>query len=282
MGGSAVTDDWEVTTNETRTLVLLGRTALILEIAEISGLFDFSGEPEVIGKEIVRCMELAKAGIHAVLLVLSTFREFFGEKIRDYMVIVFTGGDELEDSDQSLDEYLGNDCPEPLKETIKLCDNRVVLFDNKTKDKQKKLDQLNELCSLVSLVLEKNNGIPYTNALSKNYRYELKANSSLIGDSKPVVNESNEPIRKSYEEHLVRLTENVTSKLIEVTNRLLEQWAIERAERISAEHKAKETLAKSEDAMRELRDHLERAERKFKEKAEQDSNKHAKQSCYIL
>lgn len=38
---------------------------------------------------------------------------------------------------------------------------------------------------------------------------ELKANSSLIGDSKPVVDESNEPIRKSYEEHLVRLTENV-------------------------------------------------------------------------
>ncbi|KAM3308329.1 hypothetical protein P3S67_010073 [Capsicum chacoense] len=154
------------------------------------------------------------------------------------MVIVFTGGDELEDSDQSLDEYLGIDCPEPLKLW-------VVLFDNKTKDKQKKLDQLNELRSLVSLVLEKNNGIPYTNALSKNYRY-------------------------------------VTSKLIEVTNRLLEQWAIERAERISAEHKAKETRAKSEDAMRELRDHLERAERKFKEKAEQDSNKHAKQSCYIL
>lgn len=26
MAGSAVTDDWEVTTNETRTLVLLGRT----------------------------------------------------------------------------------------------------------------------------------------------------------------------------------------------------------------------------------------------------------------
>ncbi|KAF3671132.1 hypothetical protein T459_17241 [Capsicum annuum] len=211
-----------------------------IDVIDTPGLVDFSGEPEDIGKEIVRCMELAKAGIHAVLL------------IGDYMVIVFTGGDELEDSDQSLDEYLGNDCPEPLKETIKLCDNRVVLFDNKTKDKQKKLDQLNEFRSLVSLVLEKNNGIPYTNALSKNYRYELKANSSLIGDSKPVVDESNEPIRKSYEEHLVRLTENV-----------LEQWAIERAERISAEHKAKETRAKSEDAMRELRDHLERAERKF-------------------
>ncbi|KAF3655661.1 hypothetical protein FXO38_14578 [Capsicum annuum] len=207
MAGSAVTDDWEVTTNETRTLVLLGRTVTstcelqstrlddgqTIDVIDTPGLVDFS--------------ELA---------AVQTFREFFGEKIGDYMVIVFTGGDELEDSDQSLDEYLGNDCPEPLKETIKLCDNR-----------------------------------------------ELKANSSLIGDSKPVVDESNEPIRKSYEEHLVRLTENVTSKLIEVTNRLLEQWAIERAERISAEHKAKETRAKSEDAMRELRDHLERAERKF-------------------
>lgn len=94
-----------------------------------SGLSDFSGEPEYVGKEIVKCMELAENGIHAVLLVLSvrtqfsredfaavqSFQEFFGEKIRDYMIVVFTGGDELEESDESLDDYLGNDCPESLK-----------------------------------------------------------------------------------------------------------------------------------------------------------------------
>nr|XP_016491917.1 PREDICTED: protein AIG1-like [Nicotiana tabacum] len=229
---------------------------LIAKVVGIAGLFDFSGEPEVIGKEIVKCMDLAKDGIHAVLLVLSvrtrfsreelaavqSFQEFFGNKISDYMIVVFTGGDELEDSGETLDGYLGHDCPEPLKfnakhfhavivhmvskprfyrkqplcllkgrgnETLKLCDNRKVLFDNKTKDPTKKDDQLKELLSLVNLVLEKNDGVPYTNELFK----ELQAMkiSSLIGDAENGKNESTEPIPKYYEEKFTRLTEVIAS-----------------------------------------------------------------------
>lgn len=72
---------------------------------------------------------MAKDGIHAVLVVLSvrtrfsreeqaavqSLREFFGGKISDYMVLVFTGGDDLEDNEETLEDYLGRDCPEPLK-----------------------------------------------------------------------------------------------------------------------------------------------------------------------
>lgn len=47
-----------------------------------------------------------------------------------------------------------------------MCDDRVVLFDNKTKDPKKKVDQLNNLLLLVNLVLEKN-GVPYTNEMFK-------------------------------------------------------------------------------------------------------------------
>jgi len=35
------------------------------------------------------------------------------------MIVVFTGGDDLEDHDVTLDDYLGSDCPEPLK--VRLC-----------------------------------------------------------------------------------------------------------------------------------------------------------------
>ncbi|TMW92436.1 hypothetical protein EJD97_013066 [Solanum chilense] len=296
MGGI---DDWEVTNNEKLTLVLLGRTGngksatgnsilgskefnskcssngvsttcelkttrldngLIIDVIDTPGLFDFTGEPDVIGKEIVKCMELAMDGIDAVLLVLSVrtrfsreelaaiqcFQEFFGEKIRDYMIIVFTGGDELDDSDEALDDYLGKDCPEPLKETIKLCDDRFVLFDNRTKDPKKKEDQLNKLLSLVTLVLQKNNEVPYTNELFKKLK-ALKAKGEL-----------NEPLQMSYEEHFVKLTENFTSLLKEITNILFEQWAIERADRIAEKQKAEAAFAKSVDEMRELREQFER------------------------
>jgi hypothetical protein len=31
------------------------------------------------------------------------------------MIVVFTGGDDLEDNDETLDDYLGRECPETLK-----------------------------------------------------------------------------------------------------------------------------------------------------------------------
>ena len=95
----------------------------------MAGLFDFSAESEFIGKEIVKCIDMAKDGIHAVLVVFSVRTRFskeeeaalrslqslFGEKINDYMIVVFTGGDELEENDETLEDYLGRECPAPLK-----------------------------------------------------------------------------------------------------------------------------------------------------------------------
>lgn len=103
-------------------------------------MFDFSAEPEFIGKEIVRCINMAKDGIHAVLVVLSvrsrfsreeeaaveSLRKFFGSNISDYMIVVFTGGDDLEENDETLNDYLGRDCPEPLK--VKLTINYQFLI----------------------------------------------------------------------------------------------------------------------------------------------------------
>lgn len=94
-----------------------------------AGLFDYSAKSEFIGKEIVKCINLAKDGIHAVLVVFSTRTRFsqeeesairslqtlFGSKIFDYMIVVFTGGDDFEENDETLEDYLGRDCPKPLK-----------------------------------------------------------------------------------------------------------------------------------------------------------------------
>lgn len=92
-------------------------------------MFDFSEKSELIGNEIVKCIEMAKDGIHAFLLVFSVrsrfsreeeavfqcLRKFFGEKITDYVIVVFTGGDDLEEDEETLEDYLGNRCPEPLQ-----------------------------------------------------------------------------------------------------------------------------------------------------------------------
>lgn len=91
-----------------------------------------STSADFIGKEIVRCINLAEDGIHAVLLVFSVrarlteeeqstlyfLQTLFGSKIADYMIIVFTGGDELEENEETLEEYLDLGCPEFLKVSI--------------------------------------------------------------------------------------------------------------------------------------------------------------------
>lgn len=113
--------------------VLYGEDDLLVLNFFTSGLFDFA-EPEFIGKELVRCIHMAKDGIHAILVVLTvrsrfsreeeaaikSLQKFFGNKISDYMIVVFTGGDDLEDNDETLDDYLGRNCPEPLKVSISL------------------------------------------------------------------------------------------------------------------------------------------------------------------
>ncbi|KAJ8551619.1 hypothetical protein K7X08_021634 [Anisodus acutangulus] len=110
----------------------------ILNVIDTPGLFDISRHPDFVIKELVNCLDLAKDGIHAVLLILSVrtrfsredeeatvqiFLEIFGSKISDYMIVVFTGGDELEESDETLVQYL-DCCPEPLKVEQKLRDLR--------------------------------------------------------------------------------------------------------------------------------------------------------------
>jgi hypothetical protein len=95
----------------------------------IAGLFDISVGSEFICREIAKCINMSKDGIHAVLVVLLVRNRFsaeeeaallglqkiFGARIVDYMIVVFTGGDELEDSDETLEDYLGRECPAPLK-----------------------------------------------------------------------------------------------------------------------------------------------------------------------
>ena len=74
---------------------------------------------------------MAKDGIHAIVLVFSirtrfsedeqatflTLQALFGHKIVDYMIVVFTGGDELEETEETLDDYLGSNCPQSLQVT---------------------------------------------------------------------------------------------------------------------------------------------------------------------
>ncbi|XP_076901523.1 immune-associated nucleotide-binding protein 9-like [Bidens hawaiensis] len=270
-------------TSELRTAVL--NDGQMLNVIDTPGLFDSSVDTEFIGKEIVRCINMARDGIHAVLVVLSvrnrfskeeesaisSLRTLFGSKINDYMIVVFTGGDELEENEQTLKEFL-EDCPESLKETLSQCGDRCAVFDNRTKDQRKKMLQVQELLSLVNMVLTKTNGKPYTDEIfcelqrgTQRLHEQTEQVQSLQGYTKQEISELTEQMHKSYEEQLKRITELVESRLRETTTRLEQQLAEEQVARLKAEEMAYAAQTKSNDEIRKLRENLERAQKETEE-----------------
>ncbi|KAI3840422.1 hypothetical protein MKX03_037834 [Papaver bracteatum] len=288
LGCSGVTN-----TSEFDTTVL--DNGQVVKIIDTPGIFDSSEGTEQLRKEIVKCIDLAKNGIHAFLLVFSIrtrftqeeetaleyMRHFFGDRVNEYMIVVFTGGDELLDHEVTLTEYLGSKCPQSLQDVIKLCGNRVVLFDNKTKDEKQRLEQVESLMSLVNLLIAHNNGQPYTNELFEemknlkiNLRYLYCASNMYIymheeknhqflndiclqkGASIMIRNQNNE-----LDEHINRIAEMVEMTLKETTLRLEKELETERAAREKAEKKAADAEKKSADKSRKMQVQLEAKQR---------------------
>ncbi|XP_062030465.1 immune-associated nucleotide-binding protein 9-like [Rosa rugosa] len=257
-------------TTELKTAIL--RDGQQINVIDTPGLFDNSAKSDFISKEIAKCITLAKDGIHGVLVVLSTRTRFtkeeesairsletlFGSKIFDYMIVVFTGGDELEE-DETLEDYLGRDCPEHLKEILGLCGNRCVLFDNKTKDESKRVEQVQRLLSIVNLVIAQNGGRPYTDEIFaevKKFRDQQEEVASK-GYSKQEISRLNEQIQLAHDQQLKQITEMIDLKMKEKTMMLEQKLADERVARLRAEETTQEAQQRSEGVIRKLRNDLE-------------------------
>ncbi|URE30481.1 AIG1 family [Musa troglodytarum] len=280
----------------------MSRDGRVVNVIDTPGLFDRSDESEATSKEIVRCVNLAKDGIHAILLVFSvrsrfspdeeaaieSLKTFFGEKILDYMIVVFTGGDDLESHGQTLGDFIGHKKHRSLQ--FKKPRHRIVLFNNKTKNETKRAEQVRQLLSLVDSVIASNGGKPFSDKLFD----ELKASQlcallqegalklhrketvveSLEGYSEQQISALKEEIYKSYDDQLARITEMVENKLKQTVEKLEKQLAEEQAARLEAEKISQEARMKWDEEISKLRESLENARRDAEEfRIRAESNK---------
>eukprot|EP00249_Psilotum_nudum_P007141 c20337_g1_i1 orf=155-1165(+) len=266
-----------------------------ISVIDTPGLFDATTTEEFIGREIVKCIDLAKEGVHAILFVLSTRNRFteeemaavgslqtlFGPKVVNHMVVIFTGGDELEENEEDLNDYLGENASDFLKDLLTKCGGRKLLFDNKTNDRKKKDSQLSALLHMIDTMLAENGGCPYSNDLFEKAKCALKFNkqreelSSLHGY--PIDDEWQ--LENSYAKQLGQVILMIEEKLRINTLRLEELLAEERHAREESEQRAREAMAQSDTDIKRLREELEKA------KIERDAIKERMESrnkCYIL
>ncbi|XP_047962898.1 immune-associated nucleotide-binding protein 9-like [Salvia hispanica] len=254
----------------------------ILNVIDTPGLFDSSVDSNAMAKEIAQCINLAKDGIHALLFVLSLRNRFsdeeasafhtlchiFGAKIAEYMIVVFSHGDALR-KNTSLDDFLAKNCPDQLKETLKKCGNRYLVFNNCIEDEEKLSKQRQELLSLVDTVVEVNGGNPYTNHLFQQIKKD-HIEQGAEGNSTKV---------PSGGEQYDRLVEMIEARMKESVSNLETMLAEERAARAEAHLKSLEVQAKAEHELHELRECLSRADHRSWELQEELNRK---PNCIVM
>lgn len=171
-----------------------------VSVFDAPGFGDTDGDQTVSNKLVLDSLTAAISanpdGYHAFLLVLrfgERFKKedeetivflksiFGGDFIRKFCILVMTFGDHFEKDNQeaSLQEWLSKQKGR-LADLLKECNNRVVLFDNKTTDELKQERQLKQLFSFVEdLVLE---NCRYTNNLfdmAKSTRNKILMGSNI-------------------------------------------------------------------------------------------------------
>ncbi|XP_047326465.1 immune-associated nucleotide-binding protein 9-like [Impatiens glandulifera] len=270
-----------LTTKLQQTMFPVGQT---LTVIDTPGLFDSSLDHKTIASEILECFRMASAGVHSILVVFSLrsrfskeeiaviqcLKELFGVKIYDYMIVVFTGGDYLEEEEaESFDDYLVSQNSESLQEILRVCNNRKVLFDNRTKDQEKQTQQRKNLLAMVDQVMNSNGNRPYTNEIfqelqraNKDFRDQKEERMKLlelVENSNSELSQLMEKRHKEYEKQLKQMIQMIESKMTEANLILKQQLAEEKVARLKAENDAKKTKEKITNEIDSLNKDLEKA-----------------------
>lgn len=231
-------------------------------LVDTPGLFDTGMTNEQVTKEIVKCIGMTAPGPHAILLTVNIgrftkeeqdtvkhFVDHFGVGMYNYLMVVFTRADDLENENVAIDAYIRGG-PQPLKAILHLCNNRYVPFNNRLTGTEQE-HQVKGLISLIDDVVNRNGGCCYTNEM-----YE-EAEKTLLRREQEMKQKLQEEERKKIENMRRLLQEEFDKKFEEAKqaqDKLTREIREYEKERKREEDKANEMKNQISELKNELQD----------------------------
>ncbi|XP_065816960.1 GTPase IMAP family member 8-like [Labrus bergylta] len=152
-----------------------------VRLIDTPGIFDTSIAEVELKEEIEKCILLSVPGPHVFLLVIRLDVRFtqeeknvvkwiednFGAEASKYTLVLFTRGDEL--GKKSIETFLEDSSD--LRELIRTCNARYIVFDNKSMNNR---TQVNDLFEKIDEIVQLNGG-HYTSSIYEEAQRKIKS-----------------------------------------------------------------------------------------------------------
>ncbi|XP_044208470.1 GTPase IMAP family member 7-like, partial [Thunnus albacares] len=238
-------------------------------VIDTPGLCDTRHSEDKTTKDISQCISYAAPGPHVFLVVIGIGRfteeeintvqriqEIFGQAADKYSMVLFTRGDDLDDT---IEKFLEGS-PD-LQELVARCNGQYHVFKNKVKDDA----QVTELLKKIRDIVQKNGGSHYTNEMFQEAERAIEAEKQrILKEKEEQIHREQEELEKKQQEKL----EKEMKKLLALFEAEREREMKQREEERKREREEMEEQRKRESKQREEERKREREEMEEQRKRE--------------